>query len=40
MSNLHTFSSVHCQKDKNIQMKPNYFQVLNLMFLAAEQIIK
>jgi hypothetical protein len=40
MSNLHTFISVHCQKEKNIQMKPNYFQVLNLMFLVAEQILK
>ena len=27
-------------KKKNIQMKPNYFQVLNLMFLVAEQKIK
>ena len=27
-------------KRKNIQIKPNYFQILNLMFLVAEQIIK
>jgi hypothetical protein len=40
ISNFHTFISVHCQKEKNIQMKPNYFQILNLMFLVAEQIIK
>ena len=27
-------------KKKNIQMKPNYFQVFNLMFLVAEQTLK
>jgi hypothetical protein len=27
-------------KKKNIQIKPNYYQVLNLMFLVAEQILK
>jgi hypothetical protein len=39
-SNVDSIAHNNGVKKKNIQIKPNYFQVLNLMFLVAEQKIK